>query len=366
VGRRVQEHGALSVDPRAPGDRPRRILALDGGGIRGVITLGVLSRVEEILRERRGDPELVLADEYDLIAGTSTGAIIAACLSWGMDVASVLAMYRAHGPMMFRPSRPWQRFRARYRAHEIAEMFRSVFVEDDGSLPTLGTSKLRTTLLVVMRNATTGSAWPLTNNPDAAFNAEGTDGRNLDIPLWKLLRASTAAPTFFPPERITLGSKTFTFIDGGVTPYNNPALVALLTATLPEYRLGWETGEDRISLLSVGTGASRVQFSTKPIERLNLVDHLRYLPPALIGSIGEEQDKLCRFLGRCVFGDDLDLEVGALKGHGPLDGSRLCTYARLNPKLDAFVRMDDVTLIDEFEQLGREYAERELTPNILV
>lgn len=347
-------------------ERPKRILALDGGGIRGVITLGVLSRVEALMRERSSNPDLVLADEYDLIAGTSTGAIIAACLAWGMDVASVLELYRAHGPMMFQPSRPWQRFRARYRSSAIADMFRKIFVEDDGSLPTLGSDKLKSLLLVVMRNATTGSAWPLTNNPNAMFNNRDMEGCNLDIPIWQLLRASTAAPTFFPPERITLGNHSFTFMDGGITPYNNPSLIALLTATLPEYRIEWKTGVDKISLLSIGTGASRVKLATKPIDRLNLVDHLRYLPPALIGSIGEEQDRLCRVLGKCVYGKRLDLEIGDLTGSGPFDGTRLCTYARLNPKLDSFVRMDDVTLIDEFERIGRSFAEREVSPEAIV
>jgi len=349
-----------------PPHRPKRILTLDGGGIRGVISLGILSFVEQVHRDRRGDPTLVLADEYDLIAGTSTGAIIAACLSWGMDVSSILSMYREHGPMMFRPNKPWQRFRARYRAQEIALMFRRIFLEDDGALPTLGTAKLRTLLLVVMRNATTGSAWPLTNNTQATFNTVGIDGCNLDIPLWKILRASTAAPTFFPPERIQLGSRTHTFIDGGITPYNNPSLIALLTATLPEYRISWNPGEDKISLLSVGTGASRIQLATKPIDRLNLIDHLRYVPPALIGSIGEEQDKICRVLGRCIFGESLDAEVGALSGHGPLDDARLCTYARLNPKLESTLPMDDVSLINEFEHIGRMYAEHKLSPEVIV
>lgn len=341
--------------------RPKRILALDGGGVRGVVTLGVLQRVERILRERRGNPALVLADEYDLIAGTSTGAIIAACLSWGMDVAAVLRLYREYGPLMFRPARPWQRFRARYRADAITSVFQRVLVEDDGSLPTLGSSKLRTRLLVVMRNATTGSAWPLTNNPLAMYNDEALEDCNLRIPLWQLLRASTAAPTFFPPERIRLGANTFTFMDGGVTPYNNPALIALLTAILPEYRIGWTPGETRLSLLSVGTGAARVTLSLKPIERLNLIDHARYVPPALIGSVSEQQDAMCRVLGRCVFGDAIDSELGTLRAHGPLDGARVCTYVRLNPPLASNVRLDDVSRIDELERIGSAYAERVLT-----
>jgi len=135
---------------------------------------------------------------------------------------------------------------------------------------------------------------------------------------------------------------------------------------LPEYRLAWETGEKKISLLSVGTGASRIQLATKPINRLNLIDHLRYVPPALIGSIGEEQDMICRVLGRCIFGEHLDGEVGALDGIGPLGNARLCTYSRMNPKLESILPMDDVSLIDKFEHIGRMYAEHKLSPDAIV
>ena len=64
----------------APG--PKRLLAIDGGGIRGVIALDLLARIEAELRAETGRPDMVLADFFDYIAGTSTGAIIATALSW--------------------------------------------------------------------------------------------------------------------------------------------------------------------------------------------------------------------------------------------------------------------------------------------
>ena len=63
----------------------KKLLALDGGGIRGVIALEVLARIEEILRERSGRKDLVLSDYFDYMAGTSTGAIIASCLAMGQQ-----------------------------------------------------------------------------------------------------------------------------------------------------------------------------------------------------------------------------------------------------------------------------------------
>ena len=65
----------------------KKLLAIDGGGIRGVLALEVLRRIEDVLRQEGGNEELCLADYFDYISGTSTGGIIAACLSRGMSVA---------------------------------------------------------------------------------------------------------------------------------------------------------------------------------------------------------------------------------------------------------------------------------------
>jgi len=65
----------------------------------------------------------------------------------------------------------------------------------------LDSKRLKTLLLVVMRNHTTGSAWPVTNNPLARYNDPTLPDCNLKIPLWKLVRASAAAPVYFDPKR---------------------------------------------------------------------------------------------------------------------------------------------------------------------
>ncbi len=59
---------------------PKRVLALDGGGIRGAITLGILEKIETLLRVQHGRPDLRLCEYFDLIGGTSTGSIIAVLL----------------------------------------------------------------------------------------------------------------------------------------------------------------------------------------------------------------------------------------------------------------------------------------------
>src|SRR5687768_16722490 len=202
----------------------RRLLALDGGGIRGAISLEFLARIESTLRPPgEAGRNFVLADYFDYIAGTSTGAIIATCLSLGMSVKAVSEFYAESGAEMFDKARIWERFRYKFHDDKLAGMLQKIMGRDTK----LGSEQLRTLLMLVMRNATTDSPWPVSNNPGARFNQLGGFS-NLEFPLWQLVRASTAAPTYFPPEEITVADtgrseRTFVFVDGGITVFNNPA-----------------------------------------------------------------------------------------------------------------------------------------------
>ena len=82
--------------------RPKRLLALDGGGIRGVLTLEILSEMEDLLRRELGrDDSFVLADYFDYIGGTSSGAVIAAGLALGLPVNDIRVLYATRGAEMF-------------------------------------------------------------------------------------------------------------------------------------------------------------------------------------------------------------------------------------------------------------------------
>ena len=104
----------------------------------------------------------ILADAFDYVAGTSTGAIIATCISLGMRVDEIRAFYEASGEEMFDKASLRQRFRTRFKDERLAAKLRSVIGEET----TLCSENLRTLLMMVMRNATTDSPWPLSNNPD--------------------------------------------------------------------------------------------------------------------------------------------------------------------------------------------------------
>ena len=241
---------------------PRKILAIDGGGIRGIIALGAIAQIERVLHRLSGNDNLVLADYFDFIAGTSTGAVIAAGLSAGMTAANLEELYVTYAPEIFRKTAIWTRLEY-YKFYDRG--LKKVLQELLGDM-TLGSPRLRTLLMLVMRNATTDSPWLLTNNPRAKYADPADDDCNLNLPLWQLVRASAAAPSFFPPEVVELGTEKkyrMEFVDGATTPYNNPAFAAFLTATLDRYRIEWSTGIDNLLLVSVGTGSG-------PITRIDL------------------------------------------------------------------------------------------------
>jgi patatin-like phospholipase len=353
----------------------KKILSLDGGGIRGVFTLEILLQIQRILREHRQNPKLLLSDHFDFIAGTSTGAIIAAGLSWGLDVEMILDIYVEHGKTMFQRV-PWYKpfrrmFISRFEAQPLSDLLLRMFSEDgEGKVPALLSSpRLKTLLLVVVRNETTGSAWPLTNNPKAIYNNPDNLDCNMNIPLWKVVRASTAAPVYFDPEEIQLGKRTQIFVDGGITPYNNPSLIAALTAILPSYRLDWETGPEKIRLISVGTiRVLSAAFQTQA-KKMTLAYNLPRIPLALMQGIAMEQDFMCRCIGKCIHGDELDSEIGDLKRES-LPGPKMFSYVRYNKSYlgkeaeaialfnPDLAKLDAVQMIPRLREIGREYAEK--------
>jgi len=353
----------------------KKILALDGGGIRGMITVEVLAEIENQLRQKlgRGD-DFRLADYFDFVAGTSTGAIIAACVSAGMSMAEIRTFYERSGQEMFAKAFFLKRFRYTYEDEKLAKKLQTVF----GKEMTLGSEKLKTVLMMVMRNATTDSPWPVSNNPLAMYNLRLRDDGsprencNLDIPLWQLIRASTAAPVYFPPEVVQVGSQEFVFVDGGITMYNNPAFQAFLMATVEPYKMEWATGEKQLLVVSVGTGTSPQANADLEPGEMNLLYNATSIPSALMGAALNEQDLLCRVFGRCLEGDVLDREVGDLKtAKGPVGPNKLFTYVRYNAELtleglkklglpgiepEHVQKLDSVDHIAELQQVGRAIA----------
>jgi hypothetical protein len=254
----------------------------------------------------------------------------------------------------------------------LADEIKSVIGPDGDRDATLGTDKLRTLLLIVIRNASTDSPWPISNNPRAKFNRRDLQDCNLLLPLWQLVRASTAAPVFFPPEVMHVGDQEFMFVDGGVTVYQNPAFLLFLMATLPPYAVQWPAGEENLLLISVGTGTSEnVNLRLGPRE-MNLMYNLQSLPSALIQAATVEQDLLCRVFGRTRAGESIDSEIGDLVGNRAPLVEKLFTYSRYNVDLsrqgldnlglngidESAVQPFDIAHLDELQTVGKTAANR--------
>jgi uncharacterized protein len=361
--------------------RPRKLLALDGGGIRGVLTLQVLIRMEDLLREASGQGEdFRLCNFFDYIGGTSTGAIIAAGLARGMSARELSDFYMKTGPAMFDKSFILFRLRHLYESQPLAKELQKTFGKDTNLFP----ENLKCLLLVVTRNVTTDSPWPISSNPFGRYNLPHRGDCNLCIPLWQLVRASTAAPVYFAPEVLQWDpddpSKTFVFEDGGLTPYNNPAFLLSRMATIAPYKLNWETGEDKLLVMSVGTGSAPKEDAEVYSSGKSAFTNLANFPSALMYGAQVDQDINCRTVGRCLHGAVIDRELGDLIPRDDANNvvplseglGRQFLYARYNAELAArwlstrglgdvdaakVAQLDSVEHINDLVRVGQKLAD---------
>ena len=313
---------------------PKRILALDGGGLRGILTLGILKQIEDELRKKHGnDPAFRLCHYFDLIAGTSTGAIIAATLAIGWSVDDITKKYFELGARVFRRSLLRHGLlRAKYDEARLIDELKGVF----GADTTLGSTALDTGLMVVIKRLDSGSPWPVSNNPNGKYFSSRDGGviGNGDYKLWQAVRASTAAPDYFDPERITIAQLPGhapvygDFVDGGVSPFNNPALQAFMYATLGGYRIKWPTGRDKILLVSVGTGAADPTVRRSEVAAAHAFRALL----SLMDDCAALQEMLLQWMSESATARKIDSELGALEGDLP-GGAPLLSYLRYNLEL---------------------------------
>ena len=374
-------NNALIQRMKAPG--PKKILACDGGGILGLMSVEILAKLEDDLRAKLGrGADFVLADYFDFVCGTSTGAIIAACISAGMSMPRIRQFYLDSGQQMFDKASLLKRLNYKYNDEPLALMLKKELGNALGDDITLGSPGLRSLLMMVMRNASTDSPWPLSNNPFAHYNQLARKDCNLRLPLWQLVRASTAAPTYFPPEVVTLAAGqadayTFIFVDGGVTTYNNPAFLAFQMATTAPYAVNWATGADKLLIVSVGTGgAAKAQPELKPAS-MNLVYNATNLPGALMNAASAGWDMACRMLGDCRYGGPIDREYGAMLGAQPnWTGPKQFAYARYDPDVTsaglaalglpeinapAMTQLDSIENMPDIQRVGKAFAQKHVT-----
>jgi patatin-like phospholipase/acyl hydrolase len=289
--------------------------------------LGYLKKIETILRKQQKDDSLVLSDYFDLIGGTSTGAIIAAALAIGKTVDEIAALYMKLGGVIFGEKKNWWNpfetlayLKAGYSYRALEQNLKEVFKNI-----TLDGKEVKTGLCVVAKRADTNSTWPLINHPEGIYFEN-----NRNIPLWQVVRASTAAPTYFAPQLIDVGKGELgAFVDGGVSMCNNPALLLLTVATLKGFKFNWSLGEENLMLVSVGTGYSIFRKHNTEITDSWMLSWAKTVPDMLMQDASWQNQVILQWLSNSPTACHIDTEMGDLKNDF-LGGKPLIKYLRYN------------------------------------
>ena len=321
-----------SLLERFNSEGPKKILSLDGGGIRGALTLGYLKRLEDILKARFPDqPNFRLCDYFDLIGGTSTGSIIAGCLAIGKTVDEITNLYMDLGGKIFGEKRNWWNpmetmkwLKANYSYKAMEDHLKMAF----GDI-TLGSEEIRTGLCIVAKRADTNSIWPLINHPKGKFF--DTDlGKNKNIPLWMAIRASSAAPTYFAPQMMEVQKgQNAAFVDGGLSMANNPSVTLLMIATLKGFPFHWPMGEDKLLLVSIGTGNSVYKKYVKEIDEATMLTWASQIPDMLMQDASWQNRVILQWLSQSPTADYLDMEIENMDGD-LISGKPMISYLRYN------------------------------------
>jgi patatin-like phospholipase/acyl hydrolase len=217
----------VTVDP---GEKPFRILCLDGGGAKGFYTIGILDEIEKNIKRP-------LYACFDLIFGTSTGSIIAALLARGDSVAKILELYRQHVPAIMRPESVVRRTEA---LHKLAtETFGSTNVSD-----------FKTGIGIVATNWGDERPFIFKSRVDEAHGSVGSFVPFFGCSVTDAVIASCSAHPFFSTHRVTKSNGDVLELSDGGFCANNPTLYAIADATLALKR---EHQDLRVVSLGVGT-----------------------------------------------------------------------------------------------------------------
>lgn len=217
---------------------PFRILSLDGGGAKGVYTLGVLAEVEALLQKP-------LCQHFDLIFGTSTGAIIAALLGKGTAVENIRALYMKHVPTVMKAGSEWLpnfEFSRKAKSKALAALADTIFESDKFDV-------FQTGVAIVAANWRDEQPFIFKNNAAQAHGMAASFVPGWGCTVADAVQASCSAYPFFERKTITKSNgDVVEAVDGGYCA-NNPTLYALADALKP---LG--KSPDDVRILNVGVG----------------------------------------------------------------------------------------------------------------
>ena len=231
-----------------------------------------------------------------------------------------------------------------------------------GAETTLDSDRIRTGLMIMVKRLDTGSPWPLHNHPNARYAQQ--DGKLL---LTQVVRASTAAPTYFEPQTLEISSRDGkvvkgAFVDGGVSPFNDPALQLLMLAVLAGHGFHWQAGKDKLLLISLGTGTYKKTFTSEELGRMVAAEQGVRSLQSLMDDCARLNHCMLQWLTHCVTPWQIDhalLTMAEDSKHGP----QLATYARYNVLLEPGWMKTEVEIEQTPDQLAK-IAEMDNSANI--
>ena len=221
---------------------PFQILTIDGGGFRGAYSAHLLKCIEEgFLVDWRRD--------FRLLAGTSTGSIIAAALAMGISASDVLDMYEEHGAEIFRkpPGPRLRHFHSKYSNSSLRRVLSGFF--GDAKL-----GDIETPLIIPATDIGNGCVHVFKSSYHSEFV------RDKDVRVVDAVLASCSAPTYFPPFYLP-GKQPYLLADGGLWA-NSPSLIAAIDA---KHRLDANLNDLRI--LSIGAGKAKSFYPIRAFQK---------------------------------------------------------------------------------------------------
>ncbi len=342
--------------------KKRFILSIDGGGVRGLIPLRVLESLESRLGQRGVNKPF--HQIFDLMAGTSTGGLIAAGLSAprpggtageaAATIAELRTFYEREARDIFKHSitarlaraltNPLGLFDETYDARPLEKLLKERFGWT--SMASALTGLVLTAYDIEQRKAVF-----LTNG------LEENGGRPDDYYFWQAVRATTAAPSFFEPARVENLSRKCeeALVDGGVF-MNDPAIAAYLEAR----KLGWE--KDEIIIVSLGTG----QAEKRPFPYRDAIGWgaLGWMQPSkgvpILSIFADGQSQTAAYQAQHLFDELPNVTYHRLNtvlepDTEDMDNARPGNIIKLNGAADCVIR-DNTALLDDLADLLKAQA----------
>ncbi|MBP6453863.1 hypothetical protein SDC9_41840 [bioreactor metagenome] len=272
----------------------KTILTIDGGGIRGVIPAAILANLEERLRVASKNSDLRLADCFDLMSGTSTGGILSILYLSPKRYtgAQILEFYRELGPKLFHRSLSQKLisgfglFSSRYKEDALYNFAREIL--GDATI-----SEVAKDCLVTSYEMTTRKALLFTKSDVGKY------GSLADYRLCDIVRATSAAPTYFKPAKVYpkssealkregISEENIPFrnlVDGGIYA-NNPSMCALVEAI----KLWPEESVKGFMMISAGTGKADRSYPYEKVRRFGFIGWLSPILDIMLSSVAETVD----------------------------------------------------------------------------